>query len=83
MAVDATLYLRDATIKQIEPVERMFRALSYMPRLSFLDALEAFRCTWFGLQVPVKTKDLIEQLDFVCQVEHVGPYAPNYDQGDY
>ncbi len=57
----------------------MLRALKYMPRLDFLDAVEAFRHTHFGVGFrKVPTAELMSQMDFVCNVERVGKYEPIY-----
>lgn len=62
----------------IQHAQKMLRALSYMPRLGFLEAWESFKMAHFGLQYR-KVEEIIDHMDFCCQVEHVGEYEPNYD----
>lgn len=64
-------------LRQVRNVKKMLRALGYMPRLELLAAWEAFKQTHFGLSY--RTVDqVVEHMDFMCQLERVGDYEPEY-----
>jgi hypothetical protein len=78
--IERDIVILDA--ERIEDAQRKLKALGYMPRLGFFEAWDSFRASYFGLKA-TKPADILDMLDAVCQVERVGPYAPNYDGMDW
>lgn len=63
---------------QEQKAEKMLRNLGFMHCRTFYQAYELFKGFHFGLRGNVKIEEMLDHLDFMCQVERVGPYAPHY-----